>query len=193
MDKERKSTIGPHGKLSPIPRDEVRYRGETPSIFVPPFNIKTMLALWWDNWLEAGPLANLMDNISSLNNLQVSYFINSDNGESLARQHAPPLMVPTILNTHIQHPLRSKLPTNEKLASFWNRAQSHRQFRTGEMISITLANGNFANHIWKVPSTLGIEHSCTTLRCLSMKWRSSQHKERGSQTIKSNTPIFLFA
>ncbi|KAG5606071.1 hypothetical protein H5410_027563 [Solanum commersonii] len=61
-------------------------------------------SFWWDNWLGSGPLADLMDNISSLNNLQVSYFIEEGQWkESLVRQHAPPLMVPTILNTHIQH------------------------------------------------------------------------------------------
>ncbi|XP_049368158.1 uncharacterized protein LOC125833012 [Solanum verrucosum] len=207
-------------------------------------------SFWWDNWLGNGPLADHMDNISSLNNLQVSYFIEEGQWkETLVRQHAPPLIVPIILNIHIQHQgetpdeaiwtpadsgqfsissaweiirkkqakdlintiiwhknvpfkvsffiwraLRSKLPTNEKLASFGiepvNCYCCHRPGR--DDIDHILVSGNFANHIWKVHTALlGIEHSYTTLRCLLMKWKSSQHSSEVHKLLHQALPILI--
>ena len=57
-------------------------------------------SFWWDNWLGDGPLAKYCTNTSSLNNIKVSYFLESGHWkEKEIRLHAPPLLIPIILST----------------------------------------------------------------------------------------------
>ncbi|WMV07509.1 hypothetical protein MTR67_000894 [Solanum verrucosum] len=102
--------------------------------------------------------------------------------------------VPFKVSFFIWRALRSKLPTNEKLASFGiepvNCYCCHRPGR--DDIDHILVSGNFANHIWKVHTALlGIEHSYTTLRCLLMKWKSSQHSSEVHKLLHQALPILI--
>ncbi|KAG5590168.1 hypothetical protein H5410_040682 [Solanum commersonii] len=59
---------------------------------------------WWDTWLEEEPLVHHYNNITSLNNIRVSQFLVKGHwNESMVRRHAPPLLVPKILNTAIHY------------------------------------------------------------------------------------------
>ncbi|KAG5585822.1 hypothetical protein H5410_046256 [Solanum commersonii] len=59
-------------------------------------------SLWWDDWLGEGILTKHNTTISNLNNIPVSYILEGGKwNESLVRQHAPPLLVPHILNTKL--------------------------------------------------------------------------------------------
>ena len=56
-------------------------------------------SFWWDNWLGDGALAKYCDNASSLNNVQVSTFLEFAKWkEANVRQHVPILLVPIIPN-----------------------------------------------------------------------------------------------
>ena len=59
---------------------------------------------WWDNWLGSGALSSYCSNISSLNNISVFNFLAEGKwNERVVRQHVPPKMVPTILQTYINY------------------------------------------------------------------------------------------
>lgn len=59
---------------------------------------------WWDNWLGDGSLPKYCDHMSSLNNIQVSHFIEDGKWkEREVRQHAHSWLVPIIINTPNQH------------------------------------------------------------------------------------------
>lgn len=61
-------------------------------------------SFWWYDWLGECAIAKYSTTVSSLNNIPVSYFLEGGQwNESLVRQHAPPLLVPHILNTKVQY------------------------------------------------------------------------------------------
>ncbi|XP_055824484.1 uncharacterized protein LOC129893019 [Solanum dulcamara] len=67
---------------------------------------------WWDNWLGVGPLAQFNTNSCRLNNTTVSAFMNNGQWNTdLLIQQAPPQLVSTILDIHINYqPLQQDQP-----------------------------------------------------------------------------------
>lgn len=59
-------------------------------------------SFWWDDWLGIGPIADYSEGSHRLNNTSVCHFLSESNwNEVKLRQHAPPLLIPRILETKI--------------------------------------------------------------------------------------------
>ncbi|KAH0776552.1 hypothetical protein KY290_007963 [Solanum tuberosum] len=61
-------------------------------------------SFWWDDWLGEGTLAKYSISVSSITTVTVDQFlVEGQWNEAMVRQHAPPLLVPIILNTRIDY------------------------------------------------------------------------------------------